>query len=489
MGAVTPLLKVIAQHNITGLQWVGSESWITSRTLAETKEYSFISGALGFAIANAKLIGLQEFLVNVHPDQEPKNEILKEFWETTFQCSFRTIGNGASTGSERLAELQYEYTDVSELRIANKVYTAVYAVAHTLHNVLKDLQSSTNSSTREQPTPQKMLAYMRNVRFTVKTGEGDPVARYDLVNRQPAGNVGLQYQHVGVYDSSLPSKKCLQVNQCVVLWAKNTGQLPVSVCSESCPSGTRKAVLKGRPICCYDCVPCAEGDSFTESNDCFPCDLETADKFYVSNLSAQQAMEHRKLFESALEGPERSPPRQATPQKRKRPAGKTRASKKPAPKSQELTCGSTTLEETDVHYQESGTSTPESIEVNCHPVTKPNLPLKQRTQGSLAKEQHQQRQRKTGGEESAAEGGAVSESELEFSTPPKKYPTRRRSLKLVLTPVKSALLANVSHKNLSPLKIKKALVSSTSTTLMGMHRQKRASNIVKKAIEKRRKKL
>ncbi|XP_056336106.1 uncharacterized protein LOC130246963 [Danio aesculapii] len=44
----------------------------------------------------------------------------------------------------------------------------------------------------------------------------------------------------------------------------------------------------------------------------FMChDLRTADKFYVVNLSAQQAMEHRRLFESALEGAERSPLKQS----------------------------------------------------------------------------------------------------------------------------------------------------------------------------------
>ncbi|XP_067245192.1 extracellular calcium-sensing receptor-like [Chanodichthys erythropterus] len=289
-----PLVNVIAQHNITGLQWVGSESWITSRTVAETKEYSFLSGAVGFAIANAKLLGLREFLVNVHPDQEPKNELLKEFWEAAFQCSFRTVGSGGCTGTERLAELQNEYTDVSELRIANKVYTAVYAVAHTLHNVLKDLRSSTNSSKGERPTPQKVLEYMRNVRFTVKTGEeiffdasGDPVARYDLVNWQPAGNGVLQFKHVGVYDSSLHSEQRLQVSQEHVLWAGNSGQLPVSVCSESCPPGTRKAMKKGRPVCCYDCIPCAEGEisNDTDSSNCFPCHLE-----YWSNESKDRCV-------------------------------------------------------------------------------------------------------------------------------------------------------------------------------------------------------
>ncbi|XP_051725957.1 extracellular calcium-sensing receptor-like [Ctenopharyngodon idella] len=282
------LLRVIAQHNITGIQWVGSESWITSRNLAETKEYSFLSGAVGFAIANAKIMGLREFLLNVHPDQEPKNKLLIEFWETVFQCSFRSSGSSDCTGSERLAELQNEYTDVSEQRIEHNVYTAVYAVAHTLRNVLKDFGSSTSSSKGERPTPQKVLEYMKDVSFIVKTGEkiffdasGDPVARYDLVNWQPAEDGSLQFKHVGVYDSSLPLEKRLQVNQEHVLW------LPVSVCSESCPPGTRKAVQKGRPLCCYDCIPCAEGEisNSTDSSDCFPCDLE-----YWSNESKDRCV-------------------------------------------------------------------------------------------------------------------------------------------------------------------------------------------------------
>ncbi|XP_051741200.1 uncharacterized protein LOC127507812 [Ctenopharyngodon idella] len=46
----------------------------------------------------------------------------------------------------------------------------------------------------------------------------------------------------------------------------------------------------------------------------FMChDVRTADKFYAMNLTAKQAMEHRRLFEGALEGPDLSPIKPTTP--------------------------------------------------------------------------------------------------------------------------------------------------------------------------------
>uniref|UniRef100_A0A3Q2FJK0 Olfactory receptor C family, h1 n=1 Tax=Cyprinodon variegatus TaxID=28743 RepID=A0A3Q2FJK0_CYPVA len=133
------LLEEALFQNLTELQWVGSESWITSAHLAKARYSGILSGSLGFAIRKAKIPGLEGFLLQVNPKQEPRSNLLREFWETSFGCSFQSDmpGTKLCTGSENLQDTNNAFTDVSELRISNNVYKAVYAVAYALHNMLK----------------------------------------------------------------------------------------------------------------------------------------------------------------------------------------------------------------------------------------------------------------------------------------------------------------------------------------------------------------
>ncbi|KAM4048771.1 vomeronasal type-2 receptor 26-like [Anomaloglossus baeobatrachus] len=52
--------------------------------------------------------------------------------------------------------------------------------------------------------------------------------------------------------------------------------MPRSLCNEPCPPGYRKAPNGGFHRCCYDCLPCSEGEvsNITDSEICFKCPRE-----------------------------------------------------------------------------------------------------------------------------------------------------------------------------------------------------------------------
>uniref|UniRef100_A0A8C4S2G1 Extracellular calcium-sensing receptor-like n=1 Tax=Erpetoichthys calabaricus TaxID=27687 RepID=A0A8C4S2G1_ERPCA len=268
------LLQEVALHNITGVTWIGSESWITSRNLATERNFKTLGGVLGFAVVNVVIVASD-------------NNVLKEFWETAFNCTLvaqdMSTNMRQCTGCEDLRATKNQYTDTSEMRFANNIYKAVYAVAHSLHHLFicrnensSDINVCANKMTAQ---PWQVLHYLKRVNFTSKTGEtvsfdenGDPVARYELVNWQLRDGTA-EFVTVGYYDASLPEKHQFTMNNVKIVWTHNQDQVPTSFCSESCLPGTRKAIKKGRPVCCFDCIPCGEGE-ISNSIDCVKCPAE-----------------------------------------------------------------------------------------------------------------------------------------------------------------------------------------------------------------------
>lgn len=140
------LLGEIAQQNITGLQWIGSESWISDMNIATGKWQHILRGSMGFAIPKAEIRGLREFLTKLNPSS--RTDLYKELWETVFHCklpSQQTVGSRSMCkGNESLDNVQNQYTDDTELQIANNVYKAVYAVAHALNIIISCSKLDTN---------------------------------------------------------------------------------------------------------------------------------------------------------------------------------------------------------------------------------------------------------------------------------------------------------------------------------------------------------
>ncbi|XP_067897810.1 extracellular calcium-sensing receptor-like [Heterodontus francisci] len=291
-GEMRVLFDEIFRQNLTGIQWIGSEAWITA-DIAPDKRSSFLTGAIGTAVRAVDVPGLRDFLLRVHPSMFPGDNLVREFWETTFGCSLildnttrrvRSSHLPQCTGNETLYEIQNAYTETLDGSSYN-VYKAVYTFAQALHNMLtcengKGPFINNTCAYVLDFQPWQLLHYMKSVHFTTKTGEevhfdinGNPVAGYDVVNWQKNTNGDIEVKMVGHYNGSAPPGKELMLNPKEVIWSGGGQEIPHAVCSKSCSPGTRKTARKGQPVCCFDCTPCADGEisNTTDSIDCIKC--------------------------------------------------------------------------------------------------------------------------------------------------------------------------------------------------------------------------
>ncbi|XP_048398345.1 extracellular calcium-sensing receptor-like [Stegostoma tigrinum] len=291
------LLKEMIRQNVSGIQWIGTESWVSTLLLPLEDSKKIAFGAIGVTIRKVSIPGLREFLMKVHPSQYPGNFLVKKFWESCFGCTLRVEnktdprktepGLKECTGREKLQNIRHEFTDVLQYRVTYTVYKATYAIAHALHNMASCKTgagpfSNGTCANVSNFQPWQLLHYMRTVNFITKIGEkvyfdenGDPVPTYDIVNWQTNAAGDIDIVNVGLYDGSASGEE-FSIREEAIVWSGGHKSVPKAVCSESCQQGTRKAGRKGQPICCFDCIPCAQNEisNRTDSIQCTKCPLE-----------------------------------------------------------------------------------------------------------------------------------------------------------------------------------------------------------------------
>uniref|UniRef100_A0A3B4CI48 G-protein coupled receptors family 3 profile domain-containing protein n=1 Tax=Pygocentrus nattereri TaxID=42514 RepID=A0A3B4CI48_PYGNA len=247
-GDLYPLMKEVVNQNIMGIQWIASEAWITADRPSTTEMFQSFGGTIGFVVRKMPMPKLGPVLKDIRTEK---------------------------------IDYTNKFFDVTQLRVAYNVYQAVYAIAHALHQIMFCEMPESNFSrlclNTSQITPKLQL---KKVNFVDAYGEkvffddkGDPPASYEVINWQLREG---QVQHIAVghFSTSTNGRYELEINEDLIVW--NTGNLvtPKAVCSEICPHGTRKAQIKGLPVCCFDCIPCADGTISNTTADCTTCPEE-----------------------------------------------------------------------------------------------------------------------------------------------------------------------------------------------------------------------
>ncbi|XP_072314539.1 extracellular calcium-sensing receptor-like [Eucyclogobius newberryi] len=293
------LMEEVVGQNVTDLQWIASEAWTTATVLHTPQLIPYLRGTLGIAIRRGEIPGFKEFLLLIQPKLSNKSNVIMflllqvlQFWEHTFQCKFAPApaewieGGGAlCTGHEDLQNIDNEFLDVSNLRPEYNVYKAVYALAHALDDLLRCEPgrgpfSGNSCATLHTLEPWQFVHYLQKVNFTTSFGDevsfdenGDAIHLYDVMNWLwlPGGHIKVQ--NIGVVKKSAQKGDQLQLNKDKIFWNFQPMQPPLSVCSITCPPGTRRARRKGEPECCFDCIKCSEGEisNTTGATECITC--------------------------------------------------------------------------------------------------------------------------------------------------------------------------------------------------------------------------
>ncbi|XP_041796567.1 extracellular calcium-sensing receptor-like [Chelmon rostratus] len=290
------LMEEVVRQNVTGLQWMASEAWTAATVLQTPHLMPYLGGTLGIAIRGGEIPGLREFLLQIRPDQHHNNSygnsMVNQFWEHTFQCRFAPppagwmeAGGTLCTGQEDLEHVETELLDISNLRPEYNVYKAVYALAYALDDMLQcksgsGLFSRHSCGNLKKTEPWQLVYYLEKVNFTTAFGDqvsfdenGDALPIYDIMNWLWLPDGRTEVQNVGEVKRSAFKGEELTIDENKIFWNFESKKPPQSVCSESCPPGTRMARKKGEPECCFDCIPCSEGkiSNKTDSTECTSC--------------------------------------------------------------------------------------------------------------------------------------------------------------------------------------------------------------------------
>ncbi|XP_074498383.1 extracellular calcium-sensing receptor-like [Sebastes fasciatus] len=289
------LMEEVVRQNVTGLQWMASEAWTAATVLQTPHLMPYLSGTLGIAIRRGEITGLRDFLLRIRPDIQHTNlygnNVVNQFWEYTFQCRFAPppagwveAGGELCTGQEDLESVETELLDISNLRPEYNVYKAVYALAYALDDMLRCVPGkgpfSGHSCARLQRLELwQLVYYLEKVNFTTPFGDqvsfdenGDALPIYDVMNWLWLPDGRTKVENVGKVKESAKGEE-LTLDEDKIFWNFESKEPPRSVCSESCPPGTRMARKKGQPECCFDCIPCSEGEisNETDSMECTSC--------------------------------------------------------------------------------------------------------------------------------------------------------------------------------------------------------------------------
>ncbi|XP_036387706.1 taste receptor type 1 member 1-like [Megalops cyprinoides] len=217
--------------------WIASETWSLNQELIKEQGIETIGNVFGIAIqGDKKLRGFEEFVRRSMRRGDGGNASDAPGADTEETCN-QACSACLTTDPQKILDEDPTYRF--------SIYSAVYAVAHALHQVLQCGREECNGSSAVYPY--MVTKALKKVNFelynqSVKFDEnGDPTAHYDIA--------------------------------------------PEFRCSPECKDGYRR-VQTGYHSCCFECVICIDGTYINYTDDPYSCKLCGEDEWSTNGSTS-----------------------------------------------------------------------------------------------------------------------------------------------------------------------------------------------------------
>ncbi|KAG7471653.1 extracellular calcium-sensing receptor-like [Solea senegalensis] len=243
-GEMTPFLRDYMTQNITGIQWVAISALVKASVFSGREYYPYLGGTIGFSNRNGHISRLGDFLQTVNPKTYPDNELVHELWESLYGCSpfpSSVTQMPPCSGQESLLEQHSAYMNTSSPRVAYNVYKAVYAIAHSLHNLLlcqpgRGPFQDNSCAQSNNIQPWQLQHYLQEVNFHIAGEEvafdakGDSVPYFDIINWQRGTKGNIAFVSVGLFDGTKAIGEELLIQEDRIMWAGHQSEASCSHC-------------------------------------------------------------------------------------------------------------------------------------------------------------------------------------------------------------------------------------------------------------------
>ncbi|XP_072845564.2 metabotropic glutamate receptor 7 isoform X4 [Pogona vitticeps] len=193
--------------------WVASDTW-GSKMSPVIHQEDVAEGAITILPKRATIEGFDTYFTSRTLENNRRNVWFAEYWEENFNCKLTISGSKKEdtdrkcTGQERIGKDSH-YEQEGRVQF---VIDAVYAMAHALHQMNKDLCNDYSGvcPEMEHAGGKKLLKYIRSINFNGSAGtpvmfnkNGDAPGRYDIFQYQITNTTTPGYHLIGQWTDDL----------------------------------------------------------------------------------------------------------------------------------------------------------------------------------------------------------------------------------------------------------------------------------------------